>query len=162
MNPKPPEKLVNRGRHEAGCKVCGDPKREDIERKWVDWGSTAAIAKQYGLTRDSIYRHAHALNLFAKRQRNIRKALERIIEQAESVEVNASAVVSAIQAYAKINAQGQWVDRTEQVSLNELFERMSREELETYAREGTLPDWFARTVGATPLHSQEGENDVDT
>ena len=30
-------------------------------------------------------------------------------------------------AYAKINANGQWVDRSECVNLNELFERMSRE-----------------------------------
>jgi hypothetical protein len=80
----------------------------------------------------------------------LRKALERIIEQAESVEVNASAVVSAIQAYAKINANGQWVDRVERVNLNELFDRMTSEELETYARAGTLPDWFAGSLGATP------------
>jgi hypothetical protein len=156
------KKPANRGRHEAGCKVCRHPKREDIEREWVDWGSTAQIAKQHGLTRDSLYRHAHALGLFAKRQRNIRKALEWIIEKAGDVEVTASAVVAAVQAYSKINAQGQWVDRSEHLNLNELFERMSREELEAYAREGTLPDWFARTVSATPLHSQEGVNDVET
>jgi hypothetical protein len=28
------------------------------------------------------------------------------------------------------------------VALREAFERMSREELETYAREGKLPAWF--------------------
>jgi hypothetical protein len=48
---------------------------------------------------------------------------------------------------AKINIQGQWVKRTEQVNLNELFERMSQQELEAYAREGALPEWFTRTVG---------------
>ena len=51
------------------------------------------------------------------------------------------------------------MDRSEHVSLNELFERMSREELESYAKAGTLPDWFTQTVGVTPLHSQEGAND---
>jgi hypothetical protein len=156
------KKPANRGRHESGCKVCCHPERESIEREWVDWGNTTQIAEGYGLTRESIYRHAHALELFAKRQRNIRKALEWIIEKAGNVGVTASAVVAAIQAYSKINAQGQWVDRSEHVSLNELFERMSREELEAYAREGTLPDWFARTMGVTPFHSQEGVNDVDT
>ena len=156
------KKPANRGRHESGCIVCRHPKREDIEREWVDWGSTAQIAKQHGLTRDSLYRHAHALGLFAKRQRNIRKALERIIEKAGDVEVTASAVVAAVQAYSKINAQGQWVDRSEHVSLNELFEKMSKEELERYAREGVLPGWFTHEVGATPLHSQEGANDVET
>jgi len=35
------------------------------------------------------YRHAHARGLFAKRQRNVRAALERIIEHAGDVEVTA-------------------------------------------------------------------------
>jgi hypothetical protein len=37
-------KTVNRGRHEANCKVCPHPKREDIEREWVAWGNTARIS----------------------------------------------------------------------------------------------------------------------
>ena len=49
---------------------------------------------------------------------------------------------ATIQAYRKINAAGQWIDRTEQVSLNDLFDRMSTEELEEYAQTGTLPKWF--------------------
>jgi hypothetical protein len=75
------------------------------------------------------------------------------------VDVTAPAVVAAVQAYAKINAAGQWVDRTEHVNLNELFERMTGEELETYARDGVLPAWFSQTVGATPKQGQETEND---
>ncbi len=147
---------VNQGRHEARCAVCSHPQREELERDWLDWGSTSRIAHDYGVSRDSIYRHAHALGLFPKRQRNIRKALERMIEQVETVEVTAPAVVSAIQAYSKINAHGQWVDRFEGVNLNELFERMTRNELETYARDGTLPEWFQAAVGATGVDSQEG------
>jgi hypothetical protein len=64
-------------------------------------------------------------------------------------------VVQAIQAYARINSAGEWVDRPEQVNLNELFERMTRDELAAYAREGALPDWFTTIVGATPADSQE-------
>ena len=79
--------------------------------------------------RASVYRHAHALGLFLKRQRNIRAALERIIEHAGEVEVTASGVVSAVQAYSKINAAGQWIQRSEHVNLNELFERMTQQEL---------------------------------
>jgi hypothetical protein len=72
----------------------------------------------------------------------IRFALERIIEKAGDVEASAAAVVSAVAAYAKINANGQWVDRSECVNLNELFERMTRDEMEAYAKEGVLPAWF--------------------
>jgi len=102
-----------------------------------------------------VYRHAHATGLFAKRQRNVRAALEKIIERAGEVEVTAPAVVAAVQAYAKINAAGQWVDRSEHVNLNELFERMSLEEKESYARDGTLPVWFEQLVGATPDRGQD-------
>jgi len=95
----------------------------------VNWESPAKLAEEYGLAdRTTVYRHAHALGLFEKRKRNVRAALERIIEKSGEVEVTASAVVAAIQAYAKINAQGQWIERSAHVNLNELFERMSRDE----------------------------------
>ena len=84
-----------------------------------------------------------------KRRRNVRSALERIIERAGEVEVSASAVVSAVAAYAKINASGQWVERSERVNLNELFGRMTPDEMEAYATDGTLPAWFQHTVGST-------------
>jgi hypothetical protein len=145
------EAQVSRARHENHCSVCLHSERDDIEREWVGWGNTSRIGKEYKLTRAALYRHAHAVGLFEKRRRNISKALERIIEQVENVEVNASAVVSAVQAYAKINAQGQWVERVERVALNELFEKMTKEELEAYAQDGTLPTWFSRSGGVTVI-----------
>jgi hypothetical protein len=137
---------VSRGRHEYQCTVCAHPRREEIEQDWIGWGNTSRIAKNYRVSRDSLYRHAHAFDLFSKRQRNIRKALERIIEQAETVEVNASAVVAAIQAYAKISNSGQWIERVQGTNMNELFDRMTTQELEAYARDGSLPEWFNSAV----------------
>ena len=148
---------VSLGRHQRTCSVCAHQKREEIESAFVAWRSPAAIAEEYGLAdRSSVYRHAHALGLFVKRQRNIRAALEKIIERADEVDVTASAVVAAVQAYSKINAAGQWIERTEKVSLNDLFDRMSTEELEEYAQRGTLPKWFeAVAQTATGVDSQE-------
>jgi hypothetical protein len=131
-------KLSSEQRHERDCNVCRHAEREQIEREWIGWGDTTRIAKQYRLSPDSLYRHAHAQGLFAKRQRNVRKALERIIEKAEVVHFNAASVVAAVQAYAKINSQGQWIDRSESVNLNELFDRMTRDELDAYARKWTI------------------------
>ena len=141
----------NLGRHQRNCSVCAHGQREEIEADFIGWRSPAAITSEYGLAdRSSVYRHAHALGLFEKRKRNIRAALERIIEKSGDVEVTASAVVAAVQAYSKINAAGQWIDRTEQVNLNDLFDRMSTQELEEYARDGKLPGWFeAAAVTAT-------------
>jgi hypothetical protein len=148
------DKSVNVERHSKQCKICSHPNRADIERDFVGWRSPIEIAKTNKLTdRSTVYRHANALDLFAKRQRNIRAALERIIERAGEVEVTATSVVAAVQAYAKINAAGQWVDRSETVNLHELFERMTQEELEAYARDGKLPAWFSQTVSATPPDS---------
>jgi hypothetical protein len=105
--------------------------------------------------RSSVYRHAHALGLFPKRQRHVRAALEQIIEKAGEVDVTSAAVVAAVQAYSKINATGQWVDRSEHLNLNELFDRMTLQELEAYAKDGSRPDWFRLTVGATPMDGGE-------
>lgn len=142
---------ISQGRHAAECKICLHARREEIERDFVNWRSPASIAKEHGLrNRSSVYRHAHAFGLFAKRQRNVRAALEKIIERAGEVEVNASAVVSAVSAYARINAAGQWVERSERIDLNQLFDRMSAAELEEYAKDGKLPEWFNGAVeGAT-------------
>ncbi len=149
--------MVNLGRHRRNCSICAHQQREEIEAAFIGWRSPAAIAEEYGLSdRASVYRHAHALGLFQKRQRNVRAALERIIEKAGEVDVTASAVVAAVQAYSKINAAGQWIDRTEQVSLNDLFDRMSTAELEDYAQNGTLPKWFeAASLSATGGNSPE-------
>jgi hypothetical protein len=153
------KKPVSVGRHKRQCGICAHPQKEQIEADFVSWRSAAAIAQEHALAdKASVYRHAHAFGLFAKRQRNVRAALERIIEQAGDVEVTSSAVVAAIQAYSKINAQGQWVERSEHINLNELFERMSVEEKEAYAREGNLPEWFTQTVGATPVAGREAGN----
>jgi hypothetical protein len=152
------EKSVNQGRHEAQCSICKHAQREEIEHEFVSWASTTKMAEAYGVSRDSIYRHAHVTGLFPKRQHNVRAALEKIIEKSGEVDVNAAAVVSAVSAYARINANGLWIERRETVDVNQLFERMTREEMETYAKEGTLPDWFTRTVGATATVGGDAEN----
>ncbi|HET8924854.1 MAG TPA: hypothetical protein VFN26_17880 [Candidatus Acidoferrum sp.] len=158
--PQVEAKSVSLGRHQTNCTVCAHEKCAEIEVEFVNWKSPILIATEYGLAdRTSVYRHAHALGLMEKRRRNVRAALERMIEKSGDVDVTASAIVAAIQAYAKINAQGQWIDRSEHVNLNDLFERMSSAELETYAREGTLPSWFSQAVSATPLNSQETKSD---
>ncbi|MGD1103526.1 MAG: hypothetical protein ABSA59_15860, partial [Terriglobia bacterium] len=64
--PAHPEKTVSLGRHEFACKICAHPDREEIERDFVGWKSPITIAIDYALAdRASVYRHAHALGLFA-------------------------------------------------------------------------------------------------
>jgi hypothetical protein len=139
-------------RHQAQCTICAHEKCDEIESAFVNWENTEKIAQEFGLAqRTTIYRHVRFFGLDAKRQRNVRMALERIIERSSDtdLQVNGGTVVAAVQAYAKINAQGQWIDRSETLNLNEVFERMSLGEKEEYAQSGKLPAWFKETVGAT-------------
>ena len=141
---------VNLGRHKANCSICAHESVREIEVAFIGWKSPAAIAEEFGLSdRANVYRHAHALQLFTKRQKNVRAALEKLIERVGEVDVTAAAVVSAIQAYSKINAAGEWIDQIQTVSMNELFDKMSAAELERYAASGETPDWFRGVVGAT-------------
>ncbi len=132
-------------RHEQNCKICNHPHREEIEEEFCEWKSVVAISREYRVNRVALYRHARAVGLFGRRDRNIKAALGRLIERGYQVRVTAAAVISAIQAYAKINAAGEWIDKTENVNVNtarELFHRMTREEMLRYAETGELPSWW--------------------
>lgn len=151
------EPPVSNGRHEFRCTICPHEERESIEAAFVGWQSPVKIASDYKISRDSIYRHAKATGLSEKRRKNVRAALERIIEKAGEVEVNANAVVAAITAYAKINARGELVERHEMVDVNALFERMSSAEAEVYVKTGVLPQWFAMaTAGESQSEADNG------
>ena len=150
---------VNQGRHAAQCSICKHNQREEIEHEFLTWKSPDKTAAAFGICRDSIYRHARAMNLLEPRRRNVRFALERIIERAGDVEVNASAIVSAVAAYSKLNANGQWIDRRETIDLNDLFLRMTEDEMQRYAATGELPEWFSSLVGATTGNSRGGGNE---
>ena len=151
----------NLGRHAANCRICSHPQRQEIEQDFIAWVSPAKIAQGFQLgDRSCVYRHAHALRLFKRRQRNVRAALERIIEQAGDVEANASAVVAAVQAYAKINARGEWIEPDEHLELHDLFDRMKPEEYDAYAKDGTLPSWFQDEIAAAGAQVLKGDGDA--
>jgi hypothetical protein len=152
--------VVSLGRHAHQCTICSHPQLDEIDLAFVNWASPSELSREYSVSRDAIYRHARALNLIDVRRRNVRAALERIIERAGEVEVNAAAVVSAVSAYAKINGRGELVERSQTVNLNALFERMSADELERYARDGALPGWFDASVAATGTDSRGGSNEL--
>jgi hypothetical protein len=150
---------VNLGRHQAQCTICKSPNRQEIEEMWIDWVHASHIASVYNVSRDAQYRHAHALDLFGKRKKNITRALEQIIERVGEVSPSGSAIVSAIQLYTKINSTGQRSEQAQSTNPMELFGRMSPEERELFARDGSLPEWYSRAKGATPSDGQDGEKE---
>jgi hypothetical protein len=147
---------VNLGRHRSQCKVCRHPQHQEIEDDWTGWASPSVIEHDYGVGRYSMHRHVCALGLRKKRQRNIRMALERMIEKVDYAQATSSAIVSAIQAYVKITSAEQEKENLQGANFKKLLERMSQEEREAFARNGSLPEWFSIAIAATPSDSQEG------
>jgi hypothetical protein len=141
-------------RHEGRCSICSDERRQEIERDFVSWVGPSRIAKKYKITRDSIYRHAHALDLMSRRRQNVRAALERIIERSDYVKVNAGVVVQAVSVYARLNARGELIERRQTVNVDELYGRMSPAELDVYCKTGDVPKWFREALAGTGIESK--------
>ncbi len=97
-------------RHQRLCEVCKHPARFLIQEAFLQWTSPEVIMKKYGLkSRATIYNHAHAFQLFARRDRTLRFALGHMIEQADRVNVTARDVIQAAYTYSHINDDGLWV-----------------------------------------------------
>lgn len=98
-------------RHNRKCGVCRHRERAEIERQFLHWRSAESIASEYGIAHhSSIYRHAHATGLFARRATHLRLALSPIIEQAVVVPVTADSIVRAVALCARLNDEGEWVN----------------------------------------------------
>ena len=100
-------------RHQRKCR---HPERETIEGMFLHWQSSSTIHLRFMLPdRSTIYDHAHATGLFAKRRRNLRFALENIIERADECKISAHGIVAAIKACASITASGEWIEPARRV-----------------------------------------------
>jgi len=108
--PEPSRPMPRLARHQAHCGICGDELQEEIDEAFVNWDCVYKIADEYGVDRRAIYRHAHATGLFAKRDRNLRRALGHIIHEADRVSPSADSIVRAVRMFAHINARGDWVN----------------------------------------------------
>ena len=62
-----------------------------------------------------IYRHAHATGLYSPRRRNLRYALEQLIENAERAVVSGDCVTRAVRAHSRVTSDGRWIDRPKHV-----------------------------------------------
>ncbi len=103
-------------RHARKCAVCNHKDREDIELDFLHWHNCINISTDYELHDfRTIYRHAHATGLWERRMLNFRSAVAHIVENAESCEPSANAVLKAIQAISEINEKGEWIHSPKRV-----------------------------------------------
>jgi hypothetical protein len=101
---------VDPERHSRTCAVCNSAHREAIEEAFLHWLSPESIRVEYNVNRFSLYRHAHAMNLFALRRRNYRAGLEHVIERASSANISGDAVVRAVRTCVRFDDEGNWSD----------------------------------------------------
>jgi hypothetical protein len=96
--------------HARKCSICRHPQRAEIEQALLNWDCISSITTEYHLPgRAALYRHAHAVGLFARRNRGLRGALARIIEKASEAEPDALTIVRAVELFARINDHGEWI-----------------------------------------------------
>jgi hypothetical protein len=145
-------------RHRRLCEVCKHPACFLIQEAFLQWTSPEVIMKKYGLkSRATMYHHAHAFRLFARRDRTLRFALGHIIEQADRVNVTARDVIQAVYTYAHVNDDGLWVQPASKseivVSKNEGGASpldSSQESTSPVARSASKPIVGRRGAGYTP------------
>jgi hypothetical protein len=108
-----PDHTPDLERHQRKCVICHHPDREAIEELFVDWQSPETISETFDIEDwSTIYRHARATGLYKQRGRNVRSALERVIEYAGhgSTTVTAIGIVRAVRAYACLTDTGEWIE----------------------------------------------------
>ena len=110
---------VDPERHARNCAICRSPHRFEIENAFLHWVSPHDIFDEYDLpSRMTVYSHAHATGLYEFRRRNLRSALDRLIEQADSARVSGDCVLRAIRAHSQLGDDNRWTDPVRHVVIS--------------------------------------------
>ena len=103
----------NEDRHSRKCTICNHPDRDDIDQAFLHWSRGESIVREFQLPSLScLYRHAHACGLWNLRRSHIRRALDRIIEQAGECKATANAILRAIEISCRFDQDGRYVEPT--------------------------------------------------
>ena len=65
--------------------------------------------------------------------------------------------MSASKEYRKLNVEQEGVEQAQGTNAKELLGRMSKEERDAFSRDGSLPEWFSKEIGATAADGHEDE-----
>ena len=115
-NPQP----IDPERHARLCTICHFENREDIEDAYLNWLGPESISRMFSDVRDRmvLYRHARATGLHELRRRNLRAALNRVLENADSGGISGDCALRAIKAYSNLNDDGQWTEPIQKVVIS--------------------------------------------
>ena len=103
-------------RHSRKCTICNHPERESIDEAFLHWSRSERIVRDYNLpSLSTLYRHAHACGLWNLRRIKIRRALDRIIEQAGDCKPSGNAVLRAIEISCRFDQDDRYVEPNKRV-----------------------------------------------
>lgn len=136
------EKKVER--HSRRCTVCASPNRQSIEEAYLRWESPSKICKQFQIRcQSALFLHVGALHLAEERDKHIKRCLAGLIEKNLNRRLSGSALIAAIVAFSRIDAEGRDAERLEYSQGKNSFVGWTRAELELFVTQGTWPPRFA-------------------
>jgi hypothetical protein len=110
-------------RHRRKCQICRHPDLDQIEEDFLQWRRPWAISNEYGIPEASLFRHAHARNLFCLRRENLHLALDRVIERGSLVENTGDTIIRAVRAEACLTQDLRWLEPAKRLIItNETLE----------------------------------------
>jgi hypothetical protein len=107
-----PRRRAALSRHRRKCAICAHSQRQAIEDAFSRFESPACIAERFNLgDRRQVYRHAQALGLFVRRNRNLGASLGLLLEKSDRLIPTVTNFLSAAEKYAKIDENGETTRR---------------------------------------------------
>ena len=107
-----PKRRAALSRHRRKCAICAHSQRGAIEDAFSRLESPALIAQRFNLRdRRQVYRHAQALGLFVRRDRNLSASLGLFLEKSDRLIPTFTNFLHAAEKYAKIDEDGETIRR---------------------------------------------------
>jgi len=144
-----PSAPIDIKRHADQCAICKSEDRQEIEYLFVHWISPGYIVEQFNVrNRMTLYRHMHATGLYELRRRNLRSALDHLIEHAPSTTVSGDCIIRAIRAQSRLSEDGRWSEPVQRVIVSRMPANFA-------LPEGEPQDVLQREILVdTPTHAQ--------
>jgi hypothetical protein len=148
-------------RHSRKCSICRHPERQSIDEAFLHWRSPHTIMHCFGiLSETTIYRHAHAFDFFALRNRNLQSALGNVIEEIDRYDFTGTEMLNAVRALAHLNENGRWVSPTSKSEIVYSMQRLPAAQAVLPGAQAGLPAVAGQPIliGSRPL-LENGAND---
>jgi len=107
-----PKRRAALSRHRRKCAICAHSQRGAIEDAFGRFESPALIAERFHLgDRRQVYRHAQALGLFIRRNRNLSSSLGLFLEKSDRLIPTFTNFLHSVEKFAKIDENGETIRR---------------------------------------------------